>query len=229
MMRRKNTFHVVRVPHFQLRTGSGSSTEKPHTIGLVCIILLALTAFIAVTWPVTVIASPFDDRFLIDDRSLIEDQEVGVPGEKECASSASAIDCKPLLDSPSNVYVITEDDIRSSGATDIPTLLRQVPGMEVIQMTGAQFDVSVRGGNQAGSSRLLIRIDGRSIYLDTSGAGLLVWKSIPVTLPEIKRIEVLKGPASSVYGFNAFDGVVNIITKSPEEMTEQGKDHGSLV
>ena len=59
-------------------------------------------------------------------------------------------------------------------------------------------------------------VDGRSIYLDIQGE--VFWKAIPVTLPEIKRIEVLKGPASALYGFNAFDGIINIITKSPEEM-----------
>jgi iron complex outermembrane receptor protein len=59
-------------------------------------------------------------------------------------------------------------------------------------------------------------VDGRSIYIDAQG--IVLWKLLPVTLPEIKRIEVLKGPASAVYGFNAFDGIINIITKSPEEM-----------
>ena len=59
-------------------------------------------------------------------------------------------------------------------------------------------------------------VDGRSIYIDTQGT--VLWKLLPVTLPEIKRIEVLKGPAAAVYGFNAFDGIINIITKSPEEI-----------
>jgi iron complex outermembrane receptor protein len=88
--------------------------------------------------------------------------------------------------------------------------------MEVMQTTGGDYDVSVRGDNQLQANKLLVMIDGRSIYLDAQG--LVVWKLLPVTLPEIKRIEVIKGPASALYGFNAFDGVVNIITKSPEEM-----------
>src|SRR5205823_11872456 len=70
--------------------------------------------------------------------------------------------------------------------------------------------------NQPRANKLLVLLDGRSIYLDIQGE--VRWKEIPVTLPEIKRIEVLKGPASALYGFNAFDGVINIITKSPEEM-----------
>lgn len=123
---------------------------------------------------------------------------------------------QPISKAPANVYVITDEDIRHSGASDLPTVLRRIPGLEVMQMTGAEFNVSVRGDNQLLANKLLILVDGRSIYIDAQG--FLFWKSIPVTLPEIKRIEFLKGPAAAVYGFNAFDGVVNIITKSPEEI-----------
>ena len=130
--------------------------------------------------------------------------------------SIAALHEQPVSQAPSNVYVITAEDIRHSGATDLPTLLRRVPGMEVIQRTGAHYDVSVRGDNQTRANKLLLMVDGRSIFIDVQG--LVFWKALPVTLPEIKRIEVLKGPASAVYGFNAFDGVINIITKSPEDM-----------
>jgi len=85
-----------------------------------------------------------------------------------------------------------------------------------MQLTGADFNVSIRGDNQLISNKLLVMVDGRSIYVDVQGS--VYWKAIPVTLPEIKRIEVQKGPASVLYGFNAFDGIINIITKSPEEM-----------
>ncbi|WP_447977934.1 TonB-dependent receptor plug domain-containing protein [Candidatus Nitrospira bockiana] len=130
--------------------------------------------------------------------------------------SIAARNEQPISQAPSNVYVITDEDIRHSGATDIPTVLRRIPGMEVMQMTGAEYNVSVRGDNQQNANKLLVLIDGRSVYFDLQGG--YFWKAIPITLPEIKRIEVLKGPASALYGFNAFDGVVNIITKSPEEM-----------
>jgi iron complex outermembrane receptor protein len=124
---------------------------------------------------------------------------------------------QPISQAPSNVYVITDEDIRHSGATDIPTVLRRIPGIEVMQLSGAQFDVSVRGDNQPLANKLLVLIDGRSVYEDIEG--VVFWKAFSITLPEIKRIEVLKGPASAVYGFNAFDGVINIITKTPEEMS----------
>ena len=142
-------------------------------------------------------------------------QELELMKEEETVSIASRYE-QPISEAPSNVYVITDEDIRQSGAPDLPTVLRRIPGMEVMQTTGAEFNVSVRGDNQLSANKLLVMVDGRSIYVDVQGQ--MYWKAIPVTLPEIKRIEVLKGPASVLYGFNAFDGIINIITKSPEEM-----------
>jgi iron complex outermembrane receptor protein len=132
---------------------------------------------------------------------------------------------QPISESPSNVYVITDEDIRHSGATDIPTILRRIPGMEVMQMTGADFNVSVRGNNQTAANHLLVLVDGRPIY--EYALSSVFWTLLPVTLPEIKKIEVWKGPASAIYGFNAFDGVVNIVTKSAQEM--KGKTNGTFV
>lgn len=123
---------------------------------------------------------------------------------------------QPISQAPSNVYVITDEDIRQSGATDIPTILRRISGLEIMQLTGSDFNVSVRGDNQLQANKLLVMVDGRSIFIDVQA--LMHWKLLPVTLPEIKRIEVLKGPSSAVYGFNAFDGIINIITKSPDEI-----------
>ena len=142
-------------------------------------------------------------------------EELQLLKEEETVSIAVRHE-QPISQAPSNVYVITDEDIRQSGAPDLPTVLRRIPGMEVMQVTGADFNVSVRGDNQLNANKLLVMVDGRSIYVDQQG--IVLWKLLPVTLPEIKRIEVLKGPASAVYGFNAFDGIINIVTKSPEEM-----------
>ena len=142
-------------------------------------------------------------------------EELELLKEEEMVSIATRHE-QPLSEAPSNVYVITDEDIRHSGAVDLPTVLRRVPGLEVMQTTGAEFNVSARGDNQLLANKILVLVDGRSIYVDAQA--IVFWKSIPVTLPEIKRIEVLKGPAAAVYGFNAFDGVINIITKPPEEM-----------
>lgn len=135
--------------------------------------------------------------------------------EEETVSIASRYE-QPISQAPSNVYVITDEDIRQSGATDLPTILRRIPGIEVMHMSGADMNVSARGNNQPFANKMLVMVDGRSIYLDVQG--IVFWKAIPVTLPEIKKIEVLKGPASALYGFNAFDGIINIVTKSPGEM-----------
>ena len=154
------------------------------------------------------------------EESSIQSNQAPIPElelikEEETVSVASRYE-QPISQAPANVYVITDEDIRHSGATDLPTILRRVPGIDVMQMSGADFNVSARGDNQPFANKMLVLVDGRSIYVDVQAN--VFWKAIPVTLPEIKRIEVLKGPASSIYGFNAFDGIINIITKSPEEM-----------
>jgi iron complex outermembrane receptor protein len=123
---------------------------------------------------------------------------------------------QPISQSPSNVFVVTAEEIRQSGATDLPTILRRVPGLSVIQLSGFEFAVSARGDNQTFANKLLLMIDGRSVYEDTQGN--INWLLLPISFSEIKRIEVLKGPAAAIYGFNAFDGVVNIVTKDPDEM-----------
>lgn len=150
--------------------------------------------------------SPPTSPELAEELNLLKEESVSIAARHE----------QPISQAPSNVYVITDEDIRHSGATELPTILRRIPGMEVMQMTGADFNVSMRGDNQVFANKILVLVDGRSIYVDVQGS--VFWKAIPVTLPEIKRIEVLKGPAAAVYGFNAFDGVINIITKSPEQM-----------
>lgn len=142
------------------------------------------------------------------------EQELAYLKEEDVVTATAKL--QPLSKAPSNVYVITAEDIRHSGATDLPTILRRVPGLSVMQLSGFEFSVSARGNNQAFANKLLLMVDGRSIYED--GQGTIGWLVLPVSFSEIKRIEVLKGPAAAIYGFNAFDGVVNIITKDPDEM-----------
>ena len=88
--------------------------------------------------------------------------------KEETVSIASRYE-QPISEAPSNVYVITDKDIRNSGATDIPTLLRRIPGVEVMQTNAAEFNVSMRGNNQSIANKLLVLIDGRSVYLDQAG------------------------------------------------------------
>ncbi len=120
---------------------------------------------------------------------------------------------QPLLEAPATVSVLTAEDIRMSGATNIPDVLRRVVGMDVMQLSAAQPDLSIRGFNRALANKVLVLVDGRSVYQDILATP--IWATIPVTLEEIERIEVVRGPASAVYGANAVTGVVNIITRTP--------------
>jgi outer membrane receptor for ferrienterochelin and colicins len=114
---------------------------------------------------------------------------------------------------PVTMVIITADDIRRSGANDIPGVLRHVAGVDVLQWANDDADVSIRGYNQAYSSRLLVLIDGRQVYADFYG--YTPWSTLPVELGEIRQIEVIKGPNSALFGFNASGGVINIITYNP--------------
>jgi outer membrane receptor protein involved in Fe transport len=117
------------------------------------------------------------------------------------------------LDAPSSTSIVTEQDIRLSGITKIPELLRRLAGVDIMEVTGAQTEVSLRGFNQRLSNKILVLVDGRSFYLDSLGATL--WSALPIGVEDIERIEVVRGPGSALYGADAFNGVINIITKKP--------------
>ena len=111
---------------------------------------------------------------------------------------------------PANMEIITADDIRRSGADNIPDILQFVAGMDVRRYGAGQAEVSVRGYNQQFSPRLLVLINGRQVYFDDYGR--TAWQLLPFQLDEIRQIEVVKGPNSALFGFNAVGGVINIIT-----------------
>ncbi len=122
------------------------------------------------------------------------------------------------LDSPATVTVLTSEDIRLSGVIALPELLRRVVGVDVAQLAAGHADVSIRGFNRELNNKVLVLIDGRSTYWDFLGATL--WEALPITLEEIERIEIIRGPGSAVYGANAVTGVINIITKVPGDVQE---------
>lgn len=123
---------------------------------------------------------------------------------------------QPITEAPTTITVITSEDIRYSGATNIPDVLRMAAGVDVMTITARDQVVGVRGPVTPLSSQLLVLIDGRSIYMDLYDH--VYWDALPVGLEEIDRIEVVKSPASALYGANAYSGVINIITKSPEQL-----------
>jgi iron complex outermembrane receptor protein len=119
------------------------------------------------------------------------------------------------LDSPNSTTIITRQDIRLSGMTRIPELLRRAAGMDVMQITGGDANVSMRGLNTRLSNKLLVLINGRTVQNDFLGSTF--WEGLPIDVDQIERIEVVRGPGSALYGANAFAGVVNIITIAPGE------------
>ncbi|MDY6861740.1 MAG: TonB-dependent receptor, partial [Thermodesulfobacteriota bacterium] len=120
-----------------------------------------------------------------------------------------------ISDAPSAMYVITEKDIRQSGVLKLEDLFRLVPGMDVMSINRQTSGVSARGFNSEFANKLLVLIDGRSVYLPVFGG--LVWNSLPLFMENIKQIEIMRGPGATLYGANAFNGVINIITKEPGE------------
>jgi iron complex outermembrane recepter protein len=115
----------------------------------------------------------------------------------------------------SAVFVINGEDIRRSGATNIPDLLRMVPGVDVAQINANTWAISARGLTEEFGNELLVMVDGRNVYTPTTGG--VFWDVVDVPIENIERIEVIRGPGGSVWGANAVNGVVNIITKKAGE------------
>ena len=125
--------------------------------------------------------------------------------------SSASRKLEKFFDTSAAIFVITADDIRRSGLTSIPELLRLVPGVEVAQIAESKWAVSIRGFNHLFADKLLVLVDGRSVY--TSLFSGVYWDVQDVPLEEVERIEVIRGPGASVWGANAVNGVINITTK----------------
>ena len=113
------------------------------------------------------------------------------------------------------VFVINQEDIRRSGATSIPDLLRMAPGVNVEQIDASAWAISIRGFNGRYSNKVLVLIDGRAVY--TPSFSGVFWDHLNMPLEDIERIEVVRGPGATVWGANAVNGVISIITKSSKE------------
>ncbi len=125
-----------------------------------------------------------------------------------------------LSETSSAICVITAQDIRRSGATNLPQLLRLVPGMEVASIDANKWAISARGFNNRFSNKLLVLIDGRSVYNHIFSG--VFWETQELLLDDIQRIEVIRGPGGTLWGTNAVNGIINIISKNASET------HGGL-
>lgn len=116
-----------------------------------------------------------------------------------------------LSGTPSAIFVITQEDIRRSGATSIPEALRMAPGVEVARVGTDKWSISVRGFNGRFANKLQVLMDGRSVYTPLFSG--VIWSQQDTLMEDIERIEVIRGPGATVWGANAVNGVINIITK----------------
>jgi iron complex outermembrane receptor protein len=123
-----------------------------------------------------------------------------------------------VADAAAAVYVITQEDIRRSGATNIPEALRLVPGIQVARIDENKWAISSRGSNGRFANKLLVLIDGRSVYTPLFSG--VYWNVEDVMLEDVDRIEVIRGPGATLWGANAVNGVINIITK-PAKATQR--------
>ena len=127
---------------------------------------------------------------------------------------------EPLSDAAAAIYVISHDDILRAGARTVPEMLRLAPNLEVAQLTPTNYIVTARGfnasNNAAISNKLLVLIDGRSVYTPMFGG--VYWDMQEVPPEQIDRIEVISGPGATLWGANAVNGVINIVTRKSAEM-----------
>ena len=120
-----------------------------------------------------------------------------------------------LEDTAAAVFVITADDIRRLGATNVMEALRLAPGVDVSRIDSSRWAISIRGFNGRFANKLLVLIDGRTVY--NSQFSGVYWEVQDLFLPDIERIEVIRGPGGSVWGANAVNGVINIITRKSKD------------
>lgn len=128
---------------------------------------------------------------------------------------------EPLVNAAASIYVITADDIRRSGARTLPEVLRLAPNLQVARLNSREYAISARGFNSTAANKLLVQLDGRSLYTPLFSG--VLWDVQDVILADVDRIEVVSGPGSTLWGSNAVNGVINITTK------RAAATHGGLI
>ncbi len=159
---------------------------------------------------------PKEDLFKLDIERLLQTPVVsGPPLSPQQLVTTVARQESTVGRSPAAIFVITPDMIRRSGATSLPDVFRMVPGMDVARIDSSRWAISARGFNDRLSNKLLVQIDGRTIY-NPNFSGVL-WEHQDLLLEDVERIEVIRGPGATVWGQNAVNGIINIITKSAQD------------
>ncbi|CAH0353516.1 TonB-dependent siderophore receptor [Aquabacterium sp. CECT 9606] len=120
-----------------------------------------------------------------------------------------------LSDAPASVFVITSEDIRRSGAASLPEVLRLAPNLHVGQRSASQYSIGARGHNNTDGNKMLVLIDGRTVYSPLFSG--VFWDAQDVMLEDVERIEIISGPGGTLWGVNAVNGVINIITRAAKD------------
>ncbi len=160
--------------------------------------------------------SPIGIAFLLSLARLTFGQENKPPQFGEIVEVTASRNEESISDAPVSISVVSQRQIETSPADNYADLLRGVPGLNVVQTSARDLGIRSRGSSGVAEHRQLTLLDGRSIYLDFYG--VVLWDFLPVSIDEIKQIEVLRGPGSALWGPNALSGVINVRTKSPREL-----------
>jgi len=152
-----------------------------------------------------------------EQRSIDPEQLAEIPIEQLMDIEVTTVSRSPqkVSQSAAAVAVITQEDIRRSGATTIAEALRMAPGLNVARIDSSRWAISSRGFNDFFANKLLVLIDGRSVYTPLFSG--VFWDVQDTLLEDIERIEVIRGPGASLWGANAVNGIINVITKSTSE------------
>src|SRR3984957_1558093 len=172
---------------------------------------LAFLVLFAARWAAASSTEPFDNpvkKLTLEQLGNVEVTSVSKEPEEVRNTSAA-------------IYVITQEDIERSGVTNLPDALRLAPGVEGAQIDSSKWSIGIRGFGSRLSRDVLVLIDGRTVYT-TLLAGTY-WEVQNVMLDDVERIEVIRGPGGTIWGPNAVNGVINIITKNAKDT------HGALV
>ena len=145
-----------------------------------------------------------------------EDEEEDPPTFAETVVVTASRVEQEIVNAPATVTVIGPEQIAAQPVASIGELIRQVPGVNVVQTSNRDFNVTSRGATSTLATSQIVLVDGRSVYQDFFG--FVAWDVIPVAMEDLERVEVVRGPASAVWGANAMTGVVNLITKRPRDM-----------
>src|SRR6266478_7396259 len=197
-----------------LGASSGTARAKGSLVSpaLAALLLMGLSGFAHRAW-----AAPSQP----EDGSSEPLKQLSLAQLADVEVTTTSKEPEEIWKTPAAVYVLTQDDIRRSGATSIPEVLRLVPGVQVSRIDNDHWAVAIRGFADQFSKSMLVLLDGRSLYTPLFAG--VYWALQDTLLEDVERIEVIRGPGGTIWGANAVTGIINIITKNAKDT------HGALV